>query len=289
MLISLDYHRPGSLEEAFRLMQELPAVQVLAGGTDLLVDIETGIRQAENIVSLGDIGELKQIAKLENQISIGGGCTASEVEDSGIIRDHFPELAEMVVVFASPQIRNRATIAGNICSAVACADFPPILISLGAEIELSSGTEKRIFPLKDFFTGNRQTGRRNDEILTRILVPMKPSGSAASYQKFRRRATNSLALASAAAYIEMSRGICKRARIVLGSVAPIPLPAERAGRSLEGKPIDNTTIAAASKIASEEARPITDLRASEDYRRELVRVLTDRALRHALRKITGEN
>lgn len=289
MLSDFDYHRPGSLKEAFRLMEELPAVQVLAGGTDLLIDIETGIRRAENIVSLSHIAELKQISKLENRVSIGSGCTASEVEESPLIREYIPELAEMVVVFASPQIRNRATIAGNICSAVACADFPPILISLGAEIELRAGTEKRILPLKEFFMANRQTARRNNEILTRILVPMKPPGSAASYQKFRRRATNSLALASAAAYIEIEGGLCANARIVLGSVAPIPLPAEKAGESLEGKPVDDAAIAAAAAIAAQEAQPITDLRASEEYRRELTRVLTSRALEQALRKISGGN
>jgi carbon-monoxide dehydrogenase medium subunit len=289
MISNYAYHRPGNLEEAFGLLEKLPSAQVLAGGTDLLLDIETGIRRAENIVSLSHIPELRQISMSENGISIGGGCTASEVEDSPLVREHLPELAEMVSVFASPQIRNRATIAGNICSAVACADFPPILMSLGAEIELNSGVERRTLPLRDFFIANRQTVRRANEILTRILVPTKPPGSAACYLKFRRRAANSLALASASAYVEMDKEVFRKARIVLGSVAPTPLLAEKAGESLEGKTVDDSTIAAAAGIAAREAKPITDQRASEDYRRELTRVLTARALKQAILRISRDN
>lgn len=289
MLSGFDYHRPGSLQEACRLMDELPAAQILAGGTDLLVDIDTGIRQAENVVSIRDISQLRKIQNLGDRISIGAGCTATDVERAELIRRHFPELAQMVVMFASPQIRNRATVAGNICSAVACGDFPPILMALAAEVELRSSKGSRVLPLGDFFVGNRQTVRQDNEILTRILVPTKPNWAAANYQKFRRRASNSLALVSVAAYLESSDGVCDKARIVLGAVAPTPLLAEKAGQSLQGKPVDEAAIVAAAEIARQEARPITDLRGTENYRRELVQVLTARALRQALQTISGDH
>ena len=284
MYSSFDYHRASSLEEACRLIAELPGAQILAGGTDLLVDVDTGIRQAENVISIRDIPELRQIRRLGDRIAIGAGCTAAQVESAELVRRHFPELAEMVVQFASPQIRAQATVGGNVCSAVPCCDFPPILMALGSEIELRHSDGYRVLPLGEFFVGNRQTVRRNNEVLTQILIPLKPDRAAVSYHKFRRRASNSLAVASVAAFLELHESLCRTARIVLGAVAPIPLFAERAGASLVGKLVDEPAIAAAAEIARQEARPITDQRATESYRRELVQVLTARALREALRR-----
>lgn len=265
-------------------MAELPGAQILAGGTDLLVDVDTGIRQAENVISIRDIPELRQIRKLADRIAIGAGCTAAQVERAELVRRYFPELAEVVAVFASPQIRARATLGGNVCSAVPCCDFPPILMALGSEIELRHSDGCRVLPLRDFFVGNRQTVRQNNEVLTQILIPLKPDRAAASYHKFRRRASNSLALVGVAAFLDMRDSFCNAAQIVLGAVAPMPLLAERASMSLKGKAVDEATIAAAAKIARQECRPITDQRATESYRRELVQVLTARALREALRR-----
>ena len=284
---SFDYHRAASLEDACRLMAELPGAQILAGGTDLLVDVWSGIRQAAHVVSILDIPELRQIQLQGDRMCIGAGCTAAALERSELIRRHFPELAEMVLKFASPQIRARATVGGNICSAVACGDFPPILMALGSEIELCRSGGSRILPLKDLFAGNRQTVRRDQEVLTRILIPLKSGRAAANYQKYRRRASNSLAVASVAAFLEMDGLRCRAARIVLGAVAPTPWLAEEAGWSLVGKHVDDAAIATAAGIARREAKPITDQRASGNYRRELIQVLTARALREALGRTRG--
>ena len=285
---NFDYHRAASLEEACRLMGELPKAQILAGGTDLLVDIETGLRAAENVVSLKDVAEIRTIQKMSDHVSIGSGCTATQVENDPVIAECFPELASMVVKFASPQIRNRATLAGNICSAVACGDFPPILTALGAEVELCSSSGKRVLPLAEFFVGNRETVRVENEILTQILVPLKPERAAAAYQKFRRRASNSLALVSVAAYLELDDTGCREARIVLGAVAPVPLVAGEAARSLENKPVDAIAVATAAEIAAQTAQPITDIRATDKYRREIVQVLTERALWQALGRVNPD-
>jgi carbon-monoxide dehydrogenase medium subunit len=285
---SYTYHRAASLVAACRLLEQLPQAQILAGGTDLVVDLEVGLRQAEHVVSIRDITELAKIERLDDHVVIGAGCPASAVERSDVVRKHLPELADMVVKFASPQIRNSATLAGNICSAVACGDFPPILIALRARVELASSEGMRIVELEDFFLGNRETVRKPGELIARILIPLKPDGAAASYQKFRRRAANSLGVASVAAYIEMAGGTCRDARIVLGAVAPVPLLTTKASQSLLDTTVDEAAIATAAKLARQEARPITDLRASDDYRRKLVEVLTTRALRAALAAITGE-
>jgi len=287
-LSGFDYHRASSLDEACRLMVELPDAQILAGGTDLLVDVETGLRRAQNVVAINDVPELKQVRIEDRRISIGAACTASEIQNNAIIKQHLPELAAMVVLFASPQIRNRATLAGNICSAVPCGDFPPMLMALGADIELQSTRGSRVLPLSEFFVANRETVRQADEILTRILVPMKPERAAARYLKFRRRASNSLALVSVAVYLELGDCVCKQARIILGSVAPTPLPATEASASLLGKSIDDASTAAAAEIAAGESKPISDLRGSKKYRRQLVQVLTERGLRQLAATISGD-
>jgi len=283
-----DYHRPRDLAEACRLLAELPEAHVLAGGTDLLFDIDAGVRQAQHVVSVQELESLRQIEVDGGNLMIGAACTASEVQSSSLVHEIFPELAEIVFEFASPQVRNRATVAGNICSAVPCGDFPAILISLGASVQLESERGSRTVKLVDFFTGPRTTVRENDELLTRILVPEKKAGAGFAYLKFQRRAANSLAVASVGAYLALADGICTEARIVLGAVAPIPLLARKASAALEGAAINDEAISRAAQIAREEAMPITDVRGSVDFRRDLVQVLAQRALQQASERIQQE-
>lgn len=275
------------MNEACRLLVELPDAQVLAGGTDLLVDIEANIRRAQNVISLKKITGLDQILEEDRKVSIGCACTARNIEMSQLIQCYFPEIVNMVPMFASPQIRSRATIGGNICSAVACADFPVILIALAADVELFSQNGSRIISLKDFFISNRETVRKEGEILTRILVPKKSSTAAACYLKFRRRASNSLAVAGVATFLDISQGICQEARIVLGAVAPRPLLAEKASAFLIGRKVNDKAISTVAELAREESQPITDVRGSREFRRELVFILTKRALKNGVEKISN--
>ncbi len=279
------YHRPESTEELQQMMTDLPKAQVLAGGTDLLVDIDTGIRDAQHTLSLKDLPELRQIEEGVGEILVGAACTANELERSSIIQRYFPEIIEMIPTFASPQVRARATVGGNICSAVACGDFPVILIALGAHIELSSQDGNRTLLLSEFFIHNRKTERKENEILTRIIIPVKAPSAAVCFEKFQRRASNSLAVVSAAALLDIQNGTCQDAKIVLGAVAPTPLIAKKASASLPGKDVNEQAIAYAAKLAQDEARPITDVRGTDDYRRKLVNVLVKRALTKAAIKI----
>ncbi len=285
MLRDFDYHAPADLETACSLLNELPQAQVLAGGSDLLVDIDSGIRQAEHVVSLKEITSLQQLTETEAGLEIGAACNVRTIQLSPLVQRGFPELTEMIESFASPQVRNRATVGGNICSAVPCADFPVILIALGAEIELTSVSGTRRLLLHDFFTGPRQTVRAAGEILSRIFIPWKSPTAAGCYQKFQRRATNSLAVAAAAAWLDLREGRCHDARIVLGAVAPTPLPAEDARLALLDKELNADVIENAAGIAAGEAKPITDIRGDMDYRRELIQVLTRRALQGAEARI----
>jgi carbon-monoxide dehydrogenase medium subunit len=285
MLKTYEYHRPDTVEEACRLLEELPGARVLAGGTDLLFDIENGVREAQHVISLAEMDELRKIEEEDGYLAIGAGCTAREVQTSTVVGATFPVIVETAAVFACPQVRSRATLAGNICSAVPCGDFPVTLIALGASVELTSTGGARKVLLKDFFRGPRETALEQGEMVSRILVPRMPRGSEACYEKFQRRASNSLAVASVAAYLDVDKGQCRDARIVLGAVAPIPLFAEDASASLVGKKVDDDTIGRAAGLARDEALPITDIRGSEDFRRELVHVLTRRALQRVVERI----
>jgi carbon-monoxide dehydrogenase medium subunit len=281
MLKTYEYHRPVDLEEACRLLEDLPEPQLLAGGTDLLYDIDAGVRNAQHVVSLQDVRELQNIEEAEDHVAIGAGCTAREVQTSPVIERRFPEITEMVVTFASPQVRTRATVAGNICSAVPCGDFPVILMALGASVELVSAKATRKVALADFFTGPRETLRKRNELLARILVPVKRPGTGSCFMKYQRRASNSRAVASVASYVRINGGACREARVVLGAVAPVPLLAKTAGAALVGQELNADTVARAAAMARDEAQPITDVRASDDFRRHLVYVLAERTLRRA--------
>jgi carbon-monoxide dehydrogenase medium subunit len=282
---TFEYHRPGDLNEAYRLLDELPDARVLAGVTDLLFDIDSGLRRAQHVVSLRDVEGLDGIEVAGDHVAIGAGCTARQLQYSRCIRILYRAIAETVSVFASPQIRSRATIAGNICSAVPCGDFPVILIALGSQVELGSVRGTRKMLLRDFFLGPRETKLKAGEILTRILVPEKHLGSSACYLKFQRRASNSLAVASVGAFLDIQKGKCQVARIVLGAVAPTPLFAQQASDSLVGEKVNEKAIARAAELARDEAMPITDVRGSEDFRRELIGVLTRRALEQVAERI----
>lgn len=277
-----NYHRPTTLQAACQLMEELPRAQFLAGGTDLLNDLDSGMKQAGNLITLQALPELKRIADHTDHVSIGPCCSISDLERSPVIRDNFPELISAGKVFATPQVKNRATLGGNICSAVACGDFPVILTVLNAELQLFSTQGTRTIPIKDFALANRKTRRGQEELLMEIKVPKKPASALAHYEKFRRRAASSLAVASVAVYLDFSGSECTDARIVLGAVAPSPVNAVAAAEVLTHKKISHKLILTAADIARSAARPINDVRATADYRRELVFVLTKRSLLHLL-------
>ncbi|NOZ07977.1 MAG: xanthine dehydrogenase family protein subunit M [FCB group bacterium] len=273
------YHRPARLTEAGDLMATLPGARLLAGGTDLLNDLDAGLVSAQHVISLRDIPELGSITERADSIAVGAGCTIAAIEASPVIHKYFPELLSVGLVFATPQVKHRATLGGNICSAVACGDFPVILTALQAEVTLYSAEGTRSVPMREFPLANRKTCRRDSEILTEIIIPKKPPAALARYEKFRRRAAGSLAVASVAVYLDLDGTRCRQARIVLGAVAPSPVNAVEAAALLQQKDLTPEVIRQAADLARKAARPITDVRATAEYRRELIFVLTQRALR----------
>ena len=281
----LEYHRPAALSEACDLLLKLgPEAQVLAGGTDVLVDLRRGSNRPHHLVSLSDLDELKGIASGDGELRIGALVTPAELEGSELVRSVRPELLDVVGVFGSPQVRNRATIGGNLCTAASCGDLAPLLMVLGSRIGLRGPTGHREIPLHDFFGDHRSSGLAAGEILVEVVVPATMRGEGAAYRTFGLRAENFITVAGVAAFIRLDEGVCREARIALGAVAPTPVLVPEAEARLVDEAIDETTIREAALAARAAAMPISDVRGSTDHRRELVEALCKRSLHASLRR-----
>ncbi len=272
-------HRPQTLDEAcaLGLKHQLNAA-FLAGGTELLVDLRSGRKKVGHVISLNDLSELKSIRVQDDWLCIGSLCLLSEIAESPVVKDFFPPLSEAIETMAAVQIRNLGTMGGNFCCAVPCSDTPPISIAAGAELVVAGCKGERTIPAEKFHLEPRVTVMDKDEVLREIRIPAQPPSSGASYQRFGLRRGMALSVAAVAARIDLKDGLISSARVVMSSVAPIPLVATRTAAELIGKPPGPELFDTAAGLAAEESQPISDLRGSEGYRRQLVQVLTGRAL-----------
>ncbi|HUU94630.1 MAG TPA: xanthine dehydrogenase family protein subunit M [Phycisphaerae bacterium] len=282
----VELHEATTLEEAAALMNRYaPDARLLAGGTDLLVDLKTGRVSVGHLVSIKRIAALRGVSAADGSLRIGALTTITQLDRAPIVQQRFPSLLEATRQMAAPQIRNVATVGGNIASAVPCADLPPILTAMNASVVLWSPKGERAVPLETFFVGARQTVRSDDEVLTTALVPKMPPGFGAAYARFALRDGNAIAVAAVAAGLLLDgSNMVRDARIVLGAVAPIPKLVESAGAELVDQPPTDNAFHRAADAAMRAAEPISDLRGSADFRRELVGVLTRRALTSACRR-----
>jgi carbon-monoxide dehydrogenase medium subunit len=269
-----------TLEEAAALMkQHAPGARLLAGGTDLLVDLKSGRVSVGHLVSINRIAALRGVSETDGGLRIGALTTITQLDRAPLVQQRFSPLLEATRQMAAPQIRNVATVGGNIASAVPCADLPPILTAMNASVVLWSLEGERVVPLETFFVGARQTVRRDDEVLTAVLVPRPAAGFGAAYARFGLRDGNTIAVAAVAAGLFLDdNNTVREARIVLGAVAPIPRLVESAGAELVGQPPTDDAFRRAADAAMRAAEPISDVRGSAEFRRELVGVLTRRAM-----------
>jgi carbon-monoxide dehydrogenase medium subunit len=280
----VELHQATTLDEAASLMaRHSPDARLLAGGTDLLVDLKTGRVTVGHLVSLNRIDELRGISKTETGLRIGALTTITELTESTAVREDFTPILDAASQMAARQIRNMATVGGNVSCAVPCADLPPILTSMKATLRLWSPSGEREVPLEEFYTGPRETHRRDDEVLTAVHVPEPPPDFGAAYARFAQRDGNAIAVAGVAAslLLDEQRAV-REARVILNAVAPTPKLVRGAEQALVGNPPDDEAFLTAARAARNAAEPITDARGSADFRRELVEVLTRRALRGAL-------
>ena len=268
------YHRPRSLDEAKQLLAEHPAARLIAGGTDLLVRLRAGRESAAALVSLRGVGELAQI-EVSGEVRLGAGTILSDILAHRALAEVHPVLAAAARTLGSPQIRNVATVGGNLASARPCADLAPPLLVLDAVVLVDGPNGTRELPLDDFLVGPGQTCLLSGEILVGLRIP-PPAGARAVFFK-KGRVAMDLALVSVAASLALDRGLARRVRLAAGSVAPRPLRLRDAEAILEGKNITPALASEAATVAAAEIQPISDLRASADYRRELTLVFVRRA------------
>jgi carbon-monoxide dehydrogenase medium subunit len=276
------FHRPATLAEACELGRKHGKdARFLAGGTELLPDLKQHRDTLQHLIDLRQIDGLKEIREDDGGLRIGCLASLTEVAESASVRKICPSLSEAILTMAAVQIRNRGTLGGNFCGAVPSADTPPICIAAKAEVLLAGVDGQRSLPAEDFFVAPRETALRPGELLAEVRIPLAPRASGADYQRFALRQATALAVVGVAARIDLEGKVIREARVALGAVAPVPLLATACGEMMEGKTPSEELFCQAAETAATEARPISDLRGSVEFRRELVQVLTVRALRQA--------
>ena len=285
-LPNFQYLRPKTIQEACSLLSQYKGeARIITGGTDLLPKMRLREAVPEYVVGLKGIPKLDYIDYDEaNGLRFGALTTINAIETSHIIRDKFPVLSQAASVMASAQIRHLATVIGNLCSAVPSADMAPGLIVLGANLKITSTRGERTIAVEDFFTAPGESVLAPDELVVEVQVPNPPAHSGMVYIKHTVRAAMDLAIVGVAALIALQNGVCREVKICLGAVAPTPIRATKAETMLMGKPFSAELVKQAAETASDEARPISDIRSSAEYRSEIVRVLTRRALNQAREK-----
>lgn len=285
-LPKFDYVKPKSLDEALKLLSEgrNGSVQVYSGGTDMIPKLKRReMNRPETLVDLKGIPDLDHVDYDEKTgLRIGALTTIRTLVTSPIVGDKCPLLAQAAGRIASNQVQNRGTIAGNICSAVPSADSAPALLCLDANLLCVKENGDRIIEIDEFFKGPSETVMAKDELLKEIQIPPLPENSRGVYIKLSPRSRMDLAVVGVATLLGVEKGVIEHIKIGLGAVAPTPMRARGAEESLRGKKVGDDVISLAARLASEEAKPISDHRASADYRKMMVEVLVKRALYQAL-------
>ena len=282
-----NYFRPKSLGEAVALLVKSNNGALIAGGTDLLVEIKQGLRYHEDIISLNDIEELKVISEDAEAVCIGAGITHNELLNSSLIKKKLPAIAQAASKIGCDQIRNTGTVGGNLCTAASCCDLGPVLMSLSANVEIAGSADTRKVPLNDFFVSHRKTILKKEEIMTKVIVPHPGPGTGLHFEKFGLREAAAVSVASVAVMIKLKKGKCIEACIVIGAVAPTPKISHKSINLIKGKDISQLSenaqiIEQAGNAAADDAIPIDDIWAGVNYRRDLLRIITRRAILKAI-------
>ncbi len=277
---SMHYESPASVAEAIRLLADAPpgSARVLAGGTDLLVQMRTGRTNPSLLVDVKRIPETRSVSVRDGELVIGAALESVTLRGSPELEKNFPGLAEAAALIGSDQIQGRASLGGNLCNASPAADTIPPLIALGAEAEIAGPDGARRVPVADFVTGPGSTVLGRGEFLVALHVPLPAARSADAYLRLIPRTEMDIAVVGAAVSVTLDAGgSCAAARVVLGAVAPTVIEVPDAAAALVGSPLDDAALARAGEAATAACSPIDDLRGTIDYRRKVAAVLTRRA------------
>ena len=285
MIAQFEYHEPATLDAAFELLERYgDEAHVLAGGTSLVLLMRLGLVLPGHLVSMRRIEGLREIGIApDGGLEIGALVTHAEIERSALVQRFFPALAETFGHVATIRVRNQGTIGGNIVHADPAGDPPPMLIALDAEVLIAGRGRKRTVPIAEFFRDLFETALEPGEIVTAVRIPALQHGTVGKYVKFLPGSKDDYATVSVATALRLdASGVCRHARIALGSVGQTPIRARRAESVLTGKKLTKAAVAKAAALVSEEIEPQNDARGSADYKREMARVWTQRSLRELI-------
>jgi carbon-monoxide dehydrogenase medium subunit len=285
---SFEYFTPQTLDEALSLLQKLGSeAKLLSGGQSLIPMMKLRLASPQYIVDINRIPGLNYISEDDGYLKIGALAREHDLESSELVKSKFPILADTAKVIADPLVRNQATVCGNLAHGDPANDHPATMLALGAQVVATGPNGRREIPITEFFPALFTTALQPDEILTEIRIPIPPPASGGAYLKLERK-VGDYATAGVAVQVTLNAGgVCQRAGIGLTNVGLTPIKATQAEAFLAGKKLDEAAIKQASELAAAAAQPLDDIRGSADYKRDLVRVLTARALKRAGERAKG--
>ncbi len=285
---SFSYHAPTSVGAATGLLaQYRDDAKILSGGQSLIPLMKLRLATPKHLIDINRIPGLAYVREADGALAIGALAREVDLEESEFVRARFPILIDTTWVIADPLVRNLATVCGNLAHADPANDHPSTMLALEGEVVAAGPRGQRRIPLAEFFTGPFTTTLSGDEILTEVRLPIPPARSGGAYLKLERKVGDFATAAVAAQVTLAANGTCERAGIGLTNVGLTPIRARRAEEALRGRRLDDGTIRRAAELAAGESQPESDLRGSAEYKRDLVRVLTARALRKACERAGG--
>lgn len=288
---NFDYVAPRSLAEAYATLGNGRSSLMLAGGTDVIVQLREGRKRCDQLIDLKHIPDLMTFqVNSDGSLEIGAAAPLATLYENAEIARRFPAIVDAATIIGGTQIQSRASLGGNLCNASPAADSSPALMALGARLVIGSSSGTREIAVEDFFVGPGRSALQPGELLVKIVVPALRENAGAFYHRFIPRNEMDIAVASAGVLLELDgSGQITRARVALGAVGPTPIMVPAAAQAVTGKAANADTFALAGAAAAEAATPITDMRGSIAQRKHLASVLTVRAFEGALARIKGDS
>jgi carbon-monoxide dehydrogenase medium subunit len=279
-----EYFAPSTLQEAVALLSQHSGAKILAGGQSLIPAMRFRLASPDTLIDINNLTDLQYIREDSGGLRIGAMTREADLEASDVIQRRFPLLADATKVIADPVVRNMATVGGNLAHSDPANDHPAVMLVYNAEIVATSASGTRTIPIDSFFTGLFENALREGEILTEIRIPAPAANSSGAYVKLERK-VGDYAISAVGVQLTISGGICTAARIGLTNVSETAMRARNAEAALIGKALSDGVIEAAGAAAGAECDPTPDLRGSIEYKRDITRVLTKRAIRSAIERI----
>ncbi len=282
---AFDYESPATVGEAIALLQRFGSdAKILSGGHSLIPMMKLRLATPERIIDISGIKGLDYIREVDGFLKIGALAKEAALEESDIIARKYPLLLDAAKMIADPSVRNRATVGGNLAHGDAANDHPAVMLAYRAEIVATGPKGQRNIPIDEFFLGFFMTALEPDEILTEIRIPIPPAGSGGAYKKMERKVGDYATAATAVQLTVDGSGICQQIGIGLTNVSAAPMRAQRSEDALRGRKLSDELIKQAAIMAGQDCDPNPDLRGSIEYKRSVVKTLTERAIKAAIER-----